>query len=533
MTGKPAAAAATSRTVEVLGGPGPRFEEILTPGALDFVARLDSAFAKRRLDILKERRHQSDRLASGSRPDFPRATSAVRGDANWRVAAPAPGLIDRRVEITGPPERAVAAQALNSGAQVWTADFEDATSPVWENVVNGQLNLLDAVERRLDFTIPDGTEHGPGERLATIMVRPRGWHLDEAHLTVDGRAVSAALVDFGLYFFHCAQRQIDGGSGPYFYLPKLENRHEARLWNDVFVLAQDLLDIPRGTIRATALIETVPAAFEMEEILYELREHSAGLNAGRWDYLFSLLKTFGHGTDLLLPDRVSFTMDAPFMRAYTALLVSTCHRRGAHAIGGMVTRVPGRGTGPDEEAPAGVRLDAEREASEGFDGAWVAHPALVPVCRDAFDGALADGPHRIERGRPDVRASDLLSVRRAVTPPAPEAVRTNVAIALRYFESWLRGDGTVVLDGVMEDTATAEIARVQLWQWLRHRLLTRESLLDAVDAECAALVGERPDRPVGEARAILERTVLSRDLPAFFTTDAYARHLVRRTEVSS
>lgn len=532
MTGKPAAAAATSRRIEVLGAPGPRYEEILTPAALDFIAQLDSSFAKRRLDLLQERRHQADRLASGSRLDFPRATSAVRSDPNWRIAPPAPDLTDRRVEITGPPERAAAVDALNSGARVWAADFEDATSPTWENVITGHLNLLDAVERRLDFTTPEGTEHRLGERLAAIMVRPRGWHMDEAHLTVDGKAVSAALVDFGLYFFHCAQRQIERGSGPYFYLPKLENRYEARLWNDVFVLAQDLLGIPQGTIRATALIETVPAAFEMEEILYELREHAAGLNAGRWDYLFSLLKTFGYCTDFLLPNRAAVTMDAPFMRAYAELLVRTCHRRGAHAIGGMVLRVPGTHTPPDRDVAAGVRLDATREASEGFDGAWVAHGALVPVCQEVFADALSGRPHQIEdrREEPDIQVADLLSVRRAVVAPAPEGIRTNVAVALRYFESWLRGHGAVALGGLMEDTATAEIARVQLWQWLRHRLITRETLHDVIDAECTALAGERPDAPVAEAREILERSVLGRELPAFFTTDAYNRYLVRRTE---
>ncbi|MFG3530887.1 malate synthase A [Streptomyces sp. NPDC047917] len=522
---------ATFRRAEVLGAPGPRFEEILTSAALDFLARLDSAFAKRRADVLTERRHRSDRLASGSRLDFPRATSAVRDDTNWQVAPPAPGLTDRRVEITVPPERGAALDALHSGAQVWTADFEDATSPTWENVIAGQLTLLDAVKHRSDFAPSEGGE----DRLPTIMVRPRGRHLDEAHLTNDGRALPAALVDFGLYFFHCAVRQIDQGSGPYFYLPKLENRHEARLWNDVFVLSQDLLGIPQGTIRATALIETVPAAFEMEEILYELREHSAGLNAGRRDYLFSLLKTFGYGTDFLLPDRTAVTMNAPFMRAYAELLVRTCHRRGAHAIGGMVTHVPGDDPANHRAVRAKVRLDAGREAAEGFDGAWVGHPALVPVCREAFDGVLAGRPHQIEdrRASSDIQPSDLLSVRRAVVPPVPEGIRTNVAVALRYFDAWLRGRGAVALDGLLEDTATAEITRTQLWQWLRHRLIGRDALLGLIDQECSALVGERPDARVAEAREILEHTVLSRELPAFFTTEAYRRHLVHRAESPS
>ncbi|GAA3215124.1 hypothetical protein GCM10020256_16460 [Streptomyces thermocoprophilus] len=305
-------------------------------------------------------------------------TSAVRDDPTWRVAPPAPGLTDRRVEITGPPDRRMAVNALNSGAQVWMADFEDATAPLWDNVIGGQLNLLDAIERRIDFTTAEGKEYRLGENLATIVVRPRGWHLDEEHLEYGGRPVPAALVDFGLYFFHCARRQIDAGRGPYFYLPKLENRYEARLWNDVFVLAQELLGIPRGTIRATVLIETITAAFEMEEILYELREHSAGLNAGRWDYLFSLIKTFGHRTDFLLPDRAKVTMTAPFMRAYTELLVRTCHKRGAHAIGGMAAQVPGKDPATNQAALATVRLDKEREAEDGFDGSWVAHPGARP-----------------------------------------------------------------------------------------------------------------------------------------------------------
>ncbi|MYW44284.1 malate synthase A, partial [Streptomyces sp. SID161] len=320
---------ALTRHVHVLAPAGERHDEILTPAALDFLGHLAAAFGTRRNDLMRERRRQVLRLASGSPLDFPMVTSAIRADPSWRVAPPAPGLSDRRVEITGPPDRRMTVNALNSGAAVWMADFEDATAPTWNNVISGQLNLLDAIERRIDFTTPEGKEYRLGGQLATIVVRPRGWHLDEEHLEHDGRPVPAALVDFGLYFFHCAQRQIDAGQGPYFYLPKLENRYEARLWNDIFVTAQELLGIPRGTVRATVLIETITAAFEMEEILYELREHSSGLNAGRWDYLFSVIKTFGHRTDFLLPDRAKVTMTAPFMRAYTELLVRTCHKRGA------------------------------------------------------------------------------------------------------------------------------------------------------------------------------------------------------------
>ncbi|MFD5143707.1 malate synthase A [Streptomyces sp. NPDC058401] len=517
------------RSVQVLGVPGERHEEILTPPALEFIGRLDAAFADRRLDILKERRRRSAHLADGKQLVFPLATRAVRDDPHWRVAPRAPGLTDRRVEITGPPERRMTVNALNSGARVWMADFEDATAPTWDNVIGGQLNLLDAIERRIDFTTAQGKEYRLGENLATIMVRPRGWHLTEEHLEIDGRPVPASLVDFGLYFFHCAQRQIDAGHGPYFYLPKLENAYEARLWNDVFVLAQDLLGIPRGTVRATVLIETVTAAFEMEEILHELREHSAGLNAGRWDYLFSLIKTFGHRTDFQLPDRAAVTMTAPFMRAYTDLLVRTCHRRGAHAIGGMAAQVPSKDTAADSAALAGVRLDKEREAEDGFDGSWVAHPGLVPVCRAVFDNVLGDRPHQLDRTREDidVTAADLLSVRRIAAPPTAEGVRSNVAVALRYFDAWLRGSGAVALNGLMEDAATAEIARVQIWQWLRHDRVDRGTVIDLLDAECAALEAEDPRARPLEAREIFVNTALSVRLPAFFTPEAYTRHLVR------
>ncbi|MEV7416171.1 malate synthase A [Streptomyces sp. NPDC089919] len=520
---------ATTHRVRVLAEPGERHDEILTPAALDFVGLLAEAFAERREQLLKERRRQAIRLATGSPLDFPIATAAIRADRSWRVAPPAPGLEDRRVEITGPPERRMAVNALNSGAQVWMADFEDATAPTWDNVIGGQLTMLDVIERRIDFTTPEGKEYRLGEHPATLMVRPRGWHLLEEHLEFDGRPLPASLVDFGLYFFHCARRQLDAGSGPYFYLPKLENRYEARLWNDVFVLAQDLLGIPQGTVRATVLIETITAAFEMEEILYELREHSAGLNAGRWDYLFSLIKTFGHRTDFLLPDRAKVTMTAPFMRAYTELLVRTCHRRGAHAIGGMSAHVPAKDPEANDAALAKVRLDKEREAEDGFDGSWVAHPGLVPVCRQVFDGVLGDRPDQLDRTREDVRveAPDLLSVRRISGPPTEQGVRTNIAVALRYFDAWLRGQGAVALDGLMEDAATAEIARVQIWQWLRHGVLDRATVLRVLDEEAAALGAAYPWAAVDEVRELFERTALTPELPLFFTPDAYTRHLVR------
>ncbi|MEU4086254.1 malate synthase A [Streptomyces aureus] len=520
--------------VRVLASPGDRHDEILTPAALDFIGTLAAAFHERRQWLLKERRRQALRLASGSPLDFPLATSAVRSDASWRVAPPAHGLTDRRVEITGPPDRRMTVNALNSGAQVWMADFEDATAPTWENVIGGQLSLLDAIERRIDFTTEEGKEYRltDPDRLPTIVVRPRGWHLDEEHLEFDGRPVPAPLVDFGLYFFHCAQRQIDAGQGPYFYLPKLENRYEARLWNDIFVAAQEILGIPRGTVRATVLIETITAAFEMEEILYELREHSSGLNAGRWDYLFSLIKTFGHRTDFLLPDRASVTMTAPFMRAYTELLVRTCHRRGAHAIGGMAAQVPSKDPAVHEAALAKVRLDKEREAEDGFDGSWVAHPALVPLCREIFNGVLGDRPDQRNRSRDDVEvtAAELLSVRRISGPPTAEGVRTNIAVALRYYDAWLRGQGAVALDGLMEDAATAEIARVQIWQWLRHRVIDRETVTRVLDEEIARLGADYPWARIDEVRELFERTALQPELPLFFTPDAYSRHLVRRAE---
>ncbi|WP_405699688.1 malate synthase A [Streptomyces sp. NBC_00069] len=526
---------APTRRVEVLGTPGDRHEEILTPEALDFIARLDDAFAARRPEILKERTRRSAHLAGGAPLVFPLATRAVRQDREWSVAPPAPGLSDRRVEITGPPDRRMAVNALNSGARVWMADLEDATSPTWDNVIGGQLTLLDVIERRIDFTSPEGKEYRLGTDLATIMVRPRGWHLLEEHLEIDGRPLSASLVDFGLYFFHCAQRQIDAGHGPYFYLPKLENRYEARLWNDIFLFAQELLGIPRGTVRATVLIETITAAFEMEEILYELREHSAGLNAGRWDYLFSLIKTLGHRTDFQLPDRAAVTMTAPFMRAYTELLVRTCHRRGAHAIGGMAAHVPGKDAEARTAALAKVRLDKEREAEDGFDGSWVAHPGLVPVCREVFDGVLGERPNQLDRTREDVEvaAADLLSVRRIAAPPTSEGIRSNVAVALRYFDAWLRGRGAVALNGLMEDAATAEIARVQIWQWLRHGRVDRSTVLTLLDAACEALAQEDPQALVTEARDLFVDTALTPRLPAFFTPEAYTRHLVHRTETRS
>jgi len=380
--------------IEVIGPHGDRYDEILTPDALALVARLQRELGPRRAELLAARDRRQEALSAGGTLEFLAGTQAIRDDGSWRVAPPAPGLVDRRVEITGPTDRKMTINALNSGAKVWLADFEDANTPLWDNMVTGQLNLRDALDRTIDFVSDEGKAYQlrPDEDLATIVVRPRGWHLDEKHLLVDGQRTSGSLFDFGMYFFHCAQRQLDKGKGPYFYLAKMESHLEARLWNDAFRIAQEALGIPQGTIRATVLIETIPAAFEMEEILWELREHSAGLNAGRWDYLFSIIKKFRtRGRDFVLPERNAVTMTAPFMRAYTELLVKTCHRRGAHAIGGMAAFIPSRRDPQvNEVALAKVRDDKTRESRDGFDGSWVAHPDLVPICREIFCGVLGD-----------------------------------------------------------------------------------------------------------------------------------------------
>jgi malate synthase len=529
--GAPAATDGMPAGVEVSGDAGEGAEEVLTPDALAFVAALQREFGARREELLARRRARDAELANGGTLGFLESTKDVR-EGDWRVADPAPGLVDRRVEITGPTDRKMTVNALNSGARVWLADFEDANTPHWENVVGGQRNLRDALDRRVDFSQGEKTYAlKPDEDLATIVVRPRGWHLPEKHLRVDGRPASGALVDFGLYFFHCAQRQRDRGQGPYFYLPKLESHLEARLWNDVFRFAQDALGVPQGTIRATVLVETVPAAFEMEEILYELREHSAGLNAGRWDYLFSMIKCFRtRGQDFLLPDRNSVTMTAPFMRAYSELLVSTCHRRGAHAIGGMAAFIPSR-KDPDvnEKAFAKVRDDKRREATDGYDGSWVAHPDLVPICAEEFSTVLGDRPNQLDRLRDDVavRAEDLLAV--ASTPgQATEAgLRNDVSVGIQYLAAWTGGLGAVGIFNLMEDAATAEIARSQVWQWLHNdvtlaegRRVTREYVERVVDEEIAKL-GDPAD--YAEARALFTEMALADDYPDFLTLPAYER----------
>jgi malate synthase len=457
----------------VEAAPVARSEEVLTDEALAFVAELHHRFAARRDELLARRLERRAEIARTGTLDFLPGTAGVRS-GEWQVAPAPPALDDRRVEITGPTDRKMTVNALNSGAKVWLADFEDASSPTWENVVLGQLNLIDAFERRIDFTSPEGKSYAlrPDAELATVVVRPRGWHLDERHLRIGDRRAIGALVDFGLYFFHNARRLLDRGQGPYFYLPKTESHLEARLWNDVFVHAQERLGVPRGSVRATVLIETITAAFEMEEILYELREHASGLNAGRWDYLFSVIKNFRDaGPEFVLPDRNAVTMTAPFMRAYTELLVRTCHKRGAHAIGGMAAFIPSR-RDPSVNAAAleKVRADKEREAGDGFDGSWVAHPDLVPVCRAAFGAVLGDRPHQKHRLREEVEvtAGQLLDVASTDARPTYDGLRNAIQVGTRYIEAWLRGLGAVAIFNLMEDAATAEISRSQIWQWVNN-----------------------------------------------------------------
>ncbi|TNC23356.1 malate synthase A [Amycolatopsis alkalitolerans] len=524
----------TSR-IEVAGPQGERFDEILTPAAVDFIAKLDNAFAGRRRELLDARRQRREKLASGEQPlDFLPETRWIRNDPSWQVAPAAAGLEDRRVEITGPTDRKMTVNALNSGAKVWLADFEDATSPTWANIIGGQLNLYDAIRRGIDFS-SGGKQYAIGDDPATIVARPRGWHLVEKHIRIDGRPVSASLVDFGLYFFHNARQLLARGTGPYFYLPKLESHLEARLWNEVFLMAQRELGIPRGSIRATVLIETITAAFEMEEILYELREHASGLNAGRWDYIFSLIKNFaGHGADFVLPDRAQVTMTVPFMRAYTELLVSTCHQRGAYAIGGMAAFIPSKDPEANATALEKVRQDKEREAGDGFDGSWVAHPGLVPVCDEAFTEVLGGWPNQLGRLRDDVSVSadDLLNVATAGGEVTEKGVRGNINVALRYIDSWLRGTGAAAIFNLMEDAATAEIARCQVWQWVRNgtklgdgTAVTPELARAWLDEELAAIRAELGDGRLDDAREIFVETALGDRLPSFLTTGAYARYL--------
>ncbi|MDY7095918.1 MAG: malate synthase A [Acidobacteriota bacterium] len=503
-------------------------EVVLTPEALAFVADLENRFGPRRRELLERRKARAEAIAEGEVPGFLEETRAVR-EGDWRVASAPDDLQDRRVEITGPVDRKMMINALNSGAKCFMADLEDSMSPTWENVVEGQVNLMDAVRRTLSFENAQGKQYRLGEELATLMVRPRGWHLEEKHVTLGGVPVSASLLDFGLYFFHNAAELLERGSGPYFYLPKLESHLEARLWNDVFIHAQEALGIPRGTIRATVLVETLLAAFEMDEILYELREHAAGLNAGRWDYIFSAIRNFKH-RDFYLPDRAQVTMTVPFMHAYAELLVQTCHRRGAHAIGGMAAFIPSR---RDEEvnrvALAKVREDKEREAAEGSDGTWVAHPDLVPVVLEIFDRVLGDAPHQKDKLREDVKvtAEALADFTVPGATVTEDGVRTNVNVALQYMDAWLQGVGAAAIHNLMEDAATAEISRAQLWQWVHRgatledgRTVDKDLYLLVRDQELARLGGSASGE-LGTAAALLDRLVLADDLADFFTLEAY------------
>ncbi|SDT79311.1 malate synthase A [Actinoplanes derwentensis] len=509
--------------------------EILSDEAVAFVADLNRRFRPRRNELLQARAARRAEIAAGATLGFLAETADVRA-AEWS-APPAPAdLQDRRVEITGPTERKMTINALNSGAKVWLADLEDANTPHWANVVDGQRNLHDAIRRTITLETEKKTYELNGGPYPTIVVRPRGWHLDERHLPVDGEPAVGALVDFGLYFFHNASELISRGSGPYFYLPKMESHKEAELWNDVFTYAQEKRGIPVGTIRATVLIETIPAAFEMEEILHALRPHISGLNAGRWDYLFSIIKYFRDNPAMILPDRASVTMTAPFMRAYSELLVSTCHKRGAFAMGGMAAFIPSRrDPAVNEVALTKVREDKEREAGDGFDGSWVAHPDLVPVCREIFDRVLGDKPNQLARKRPEVvvDAADLLDVAGTGGAVTRAGLQNNVNVALQYLEAWLRGNGAVAIHNLMEDAATAEISRSQVWQWIHNgvkledgSLITAELVGRILDEELTRIreaVGDEAwtTGRYDDARKLFERVALADDFADFLTSAAY------------
>ena len=519
--------------VQVLGGKVEGTDEILTPEALAFLAGLHDNFAARRDELLQARAKRREEAKRTGRLDFLPETQQVR-ESEWQVAEAPPALRNRRVEITGPTERKMTINALNSGAKVWLADLEDANTPHWRNVVGGQLNLHDAVRGTIEldsngkhYALRDDVEH------ATIVVRPRGWHLDEHNLTFGGRKGVGALVDFGLYFFHNVRALLAADQGPYFYLPKLESHLEARLWNDVFTHAEKELGIPHGTIRATVLIETIPAAFEMEEILYELREHASGLNAGRWDYLFSIIKYFRDaGERFVLPDRNSVTMTAPFMRAYTELLVSTCHKRGAFAIGGMAAFIPSKDPEVNEKAFAKVRDDKAREAGDGFDGSWVAHPGMVGICREEFDKVLGDKPNQVDRKRAEVRvtADQLLDIASSGGSATEAGLRGAVDVGVRYIASWLGGNGAAGIHNLMEDAATAEISRSQVWQWVQNGItldngekVTHDLVRSVLDDVRKELDGQIPNDLLAQAVELFEEVALAEQYVDFLTLSAYER----------
>jgi malate synthase len=491
-------------------------ERILTPEALDFVTEIHRRFDSRRRELLAARAERRARIAAGELPGFLPETAEIR-ESDWTISSVPPDLRDRRVEITGPTDRKMVINALNSGACIFMADFEDANSPTWSNMVEGQGNLIDAIERTIELRMSD-KEYRLNAEVATLLVRPRGLHLPEKHVEVEGGPLSGSFFDFGLYLFHNGRRLLGRGTGPYLYLPKLESHLEARLWNDLFTFAEETLGLPRGSIKATVLIETILAAFEMDEILWELRDHAAGLNAGRWDYLFSLIKTFRERPEFVLPDRNAVTMTAPFMRAYAQLLVKTCHRRGAHAMGGMAAFIPSRRDAElNERALVKVREDKVREAGDGFDGTWVAHPDLVPVATAEFDRVLGDRPNQLDRQRDDVSVSaeELLDVASTPGEVTEEGLRNDVSVGLRYLSAWLAGTGAAAIFNLMEDAATAEIARSQIWQWVRHGRFEREHVLRVIAEESAA------DEVSPEAREIFEQVALADEFVEFLTLPAY------------
>ena len=515
----------------VVTSDAPHLGEVLTPEALDFVAQLHRSFNPERERLLADRARRQARLDAGETPDFLPNPIESR-DPDWRVAPAPPDFDDRRVEITGPAEPKMMINALNSGASVFMCDFEDALSPTWSNVVTGHWAVGEAVRRRLTFQT-DEKAYALDDRIATLCIRPRGWHLPESHVTVDGAPISASIFDFGIWFFHNARELLARGSGPYVYLPKLESHLEAALWNKIFGAAQEALGVPHGSVRATVLIETILAAFEMDEILFELRDHAAGLNAGRWDYIFSIIKKFRTRPDMVLPDRRQVTMTVPFMRAYTELLVQTCHRRSAHAIGGMAAFIPSRrDPEANERALSAVRADKERESGDGFDGTWVAHPDLVPVAREVFDGVLDARRNQKDRLRPEVNVSvtDLLDVSVPGSAVSEAGVRANVSIGLSYLGSWLAGNGAAAINNLMEDAATAEISRSQLWQWRVHGIslddgqpLTADRYASIRDQELAKLRSAFPDSPWSDAAALLDDLVLADEFAEFLTLGAYPR----------
>jgi len=491
-----------------------RVDDVLTPAAVSFLTDLEREFDGRRRELLARRAERLGRLAGGELPAFLTETASVR-EADWRIAPFPEEIADRRVEITGPVDRKMVINALNSCAKVFMADFEDANSPTWENCIQGQRNLTEALDRTIELDTGE-KRYTLDDEVAVLFVRPRGWHLEERHFEVDGRPMSGSLFDFGLYFL-----RNHGRNGRYFYLPKLESHLEARLWNDVFTWAQDRLGVERRTIKATVLVETILAAFEMDEILYELRDHSAGLNAGRWDYIFSVIKKLGHRPEFVLPDRAAVTMAVPFMRAYCELLVKTCHRRDAHAMGGMAAFIPSR---RDAEVNAialeKVREDKDREASQGFDGTWVAHPDLVPVAMESFDRVLGERPNQIERRRDDVeiRPADLLNVAATPGEVTEAGLRNNVSVGIQYLAAWLQGSGAVAINNLMEDAATAEISRSQIWQWLRHGRVREDDVRRITDEEIGRL-----GNGYGDARALFERVATQPDYVEFLTLPAYDR----------